>query len=73
MSAISLGQQTARSSDEYRYKRFTTRLLFKDLRFATDAAGPGDSFPPFDLITTDGNRLTNSDVFAEQPVLFVFG
>lgn len=58
---------------EYRYKRFTTRLLFRDLRFGRNAAGPGDAFPVFELLTTDGDRLVNSDIFGDRPVLFVFG
>ncbi len=58
---------------EYRYKRFTTRLLFRDLRFATDAGRPGDTVPSFELLTTDGRQLGNSDVFGDKPVLFIFG
>lgn len=58
---------------EYRYKRFTTRLLFRDLRFRGNAAGPGDSFPAFELVTTNGDRLVNEDIFGDRPVLFIFG
>ena len=58
---------------EYRYKRFTTSLLFRDLRFPGTAAAPGDRFPSFDLVTTNGDRLVNSDVFGGKPVLFIFG
>jgi thiol-disulfide isomerase/thioredoxin len=58
---------------EYRYKNFTTSLLFRDLRFARGAAAPGDRVPAFELLTTNGDRLTNSDVFGDKPVLFVFG
>jgi thiol-disulfide isomerase/thioredoxin len=58
---------------EYRYKRFTTSLLFRDLRFPGAAAAPGDRFPSFDLVTTNGDRLVNSDVFGDKPVLFIFG
>ena len=73
MNAISVDKQTADAANEYRYKRFTTNLLFRDLRFGKGGAGPGDSFPPFQLVTTEGDRLVNSDVFGDQPVLFVFG
>ena len=59
--------------NEYRYERFTTRLLFRDLRFASDSAAPGDSIPDFELITTDGKRLKRSDVFRDKPVLIIFG
>ena len=58
---------------EYRYKRFTTGLLIRDLRFARNAAKPGDSFPAFELLTTKGDRLLNDDVFVDKPVLFIFG
>ena len=59
--------------NEYRYKRFTTGLLLRDLRFRKDAAAPGDLFPDFELITTDGTRLVKDDVFGDKPVIFVFG
>ena len=59
--------------DNYRYKKFTTGLLFRDLRFGKDAANPGDSIPPFELTTTGGDRLLNGDVFGDKPVLFIFG
>jgi len=58
---------------EYRYKKFTTNLLFRDLRFPGSAASPGEHFPSFELITTNGDRLIKSDVFGDKPVLFVFG
>ncbi len=57
----------------YRYKRFTTSLLFQDLRFGRNTAGPGDSFPSFELVTTNGDRLVNHDVFNDNPVLVIFG
>ena len=59
-----------RSLSEYRYKRFTTRLLFRDLRFRKGAAAPGDAFPEFELITTDGSTLVNTDIFGDR-VAFV--
>ncbi len=58
---------------EYRYKHFTTALLMRDLRFPKNAARPGDPIPSFELVTTDGDRLVNDDVFRDKPVLFVFG
>jgi thiol-disulfide isomerase/thioredoxin len=57
----------------YRYKRFTTSLLFRDLRFGKKAAGPGESFPLFELVTTSGDRLNNRNVFGDKPVLLIFG
>ena len=58
---------------DYRYKKFTTNLLFRDLRFRRGAAAPGDRVPAFELLTTNGEQLVNSDVFGDKPVLFVFG
>jgi thiol-disulfide isomerase/thioredoxin len=60
-------------NDEYRYKHFTTSLLFRDLRFRKDAARPGEIVPAFELITTDDSRLVNDDIFGEMPVIFIFG
>ena len=57
----------------YRYNKFTTNLLFRDLKFRQGAAAPGDQVPAFELITTRGERLVNDDVFGDKPVLFVFG
>jgi len=58
---------------EYRYKRFTTALLFRDLRFRRGAAGPGDPLPDFELVTTNGERLLNDDILRDKPVLIIFG
>lgn len=58
---------------EYRYKRFTTGLLFRDLRFRKGSTAPGDAFPEFELITTDNLSLVNEDIFSDKPVIFIFG
>jgi thiol-disulfide isomerase/thioredoxin len=73
MGAESVRQQPSDAATDYRYKRFTTRLLFRDLRFGKEAAGPGDSFPSFELLTTNGDHLVNNDVFGHKPVLVIFG
>jgi thiol-disulfide isomerase/thioredoxin len=57
----------------YRYQRFTTSLLLRDLRFGKDAVRPGDPLPAFEWVTTGGNRLVNNDVFRNKPVLLIFG
>ncbi len=72
MGAANIRQQPSDAVTDYRYKRFTTRLLFRDLRFGKEAAGPGDSFPSFELLTTNGDRLVNNDVFGHKPVLVIF-
>lgn len=54
------------AEENYRYKRVTLRLFLDDMRFSKNAPVPGDVFPEFDLITTDGRLLTNSNVFGNQ-------
>ncbi len=73
MSTASIDQQASDAASEYRYKHFTTKLLFRDLRFVKESAAPGDSFPSFELVTTNGDRLVNGDVFGDKPVLVIFG
>jgi len=63
----------ADATDKYRYKHFTTKLLFRDMGFRKGAAAPGDALPEFDLTTTNGSHLINDDVFGEKPVIFIFG
>ncbi len=65
--------RASNAGNGYRYKRFTTSLLMRDLRFGKNAAGPGDTFPSFELVTTSGDRLVNHDVFDDKPVLVIFG
>jgi thiol-disulfide isomerase/thioredoxin len=73
MNSAAIDQPTTSVADDYRYKHFTTGLLFRDLRFRKDAAAPGDAFPQFELFTTDGSILINENVFGDKPVIFVFG
>ena len=56
---------------DYRYRHFTTNLLFRDLRFRKGAAEPGDSLAPFQIVTTNGDNLENPDVFSDKPVLLI--
>jgi thiol-disulfide isomerase/thioredoxin len=73
MGAANIHQQPSDTVTDYRYQRFTTSLLLRDLRFGKEAAGPGDSFPSFELQITNGDRLVNDDVFDHKPVLLIFG
>ena len=73
MSIANVARAEPEPNDNYRYKRFTTRLLFRDLRFGKESASPGDAIPPFELLTTEGDRLLNGDIFGAKPVLFIFG
>ena len=61
MSTANTVRAPAETDDNYRYKRFTTGLLFRDMSFGKEAAKPGDSFPAFELTTTGGDRLLNND------------
>ena len=73
MDSAVINQPATSVADGYRYKRFTTNLLFRDLRFRKDAAAPGDAFPQFELLTTEGSILVNENVFGDKPVIFIFG
>jgi thiol-disulfide isomerase/thioredoxin len=73
MSTASIDHRASAAANSYRYKHFTTGLLFRDLRFARGPAVPGDPVPSFEMLTTDGDRLVNADVFGDKPVLFIFG
>ena len=73
MSTANTVRASSEPDNNYRYKRFTTGLLFRDMSFGKEAANPGNSFPPFELTTTSGDRLLNIDVFADKPLLFIFG
>jgi thiol-disulfide isomerase/thioredoxin len=73
MSHVDVRRAVSGTASNYRYKRFTTSLLFRDLRFGKGSAVPGDTLPSFKLVTTSGKQLTNSDVLGGKPVLIVFG
>ena len=73
MSAGNKDEPATPAGRQYRYERFTTSLLFRDLRFRKGAAGPGDSLPAFELVTTDGDGLVNQDLSGNKPLLLIFG
>lgn len=74
MSEADTTAQLATSADtEYRYKIFTTNLLFRDLRFRKEAAKAGDLLPAFELITTEGDRVMSGDLAEDKPLLLMFG
>ncbi|KOX16939.1 peroxiredoxin [Nocardiopsis sp. NRRL B-16309] len=56
----------------YRFDRFRTGLLLRDMSFGSDAPGAGDRVPGFDLPTLDGPRFSSTDL-GPLPVLLVFG
>jgi len=73
MSAGNTDEPATLAGRQYRYMRFTTSLLFRDLRFRKGAAGPGDSLQAFALVTTDGDDLVNQDLSGNKPLLLIFG
>ena len=58
---------------EYRYKKFTTRLLIRDLRFQKGTAKAGDHLPSSRLFTANGMQTTIKDLASGKPVLLIFG
>ena len=58
---------------EYPYKKFTMRLLFRDLRFRGGTAKAGDRLPTFALLTTEGEPTSIEDLAGGKPVLLIFG
>ncbi|AXI45504.1 hypothetical protein C1J03_05300 [Sulfitobacter sp. SK012] len=64
---------SSKTNEEYRYKTVNLGLFLQDGGFSKSSAVPGDTIPPFELVTTNGDHLTNSDVFNDKPVLFIFG
>ena len=68
MNSAAIYEPTINVADDYRYKRFTTSLLFRDLRFRKNAAAPGNAFPQFELFATDGSILVNENVFGDSDV-----
>jgi len=60
------------TGDVYRYNHFTPRLLFRDLRFSSDALAPGDSLAVHELATLDGGSI-NVGGRRERPLLLVTG
>lgn len=67
MSAGDSDESATLAGRQYRYDRFTTSLLFRDLRFRKEAARPGDSPPAFALATTDGDSLGSQDLRGNKP------
>ncbi len=60
------------SGKGYRYDRFTPMLLFRDLRFSSDALAPGDSLSAFELPTLDGGSIQIGG-HRQRPQLLVTG
>ncbi len=58
---------------EYPYRKFTMRLLFRDLRFRRGTAVAGDRLPTFALLTTEGEPTSIESLAGGKPVLLIFG
>ena len=61
------------ANNDYRYKKFTTKLLLRDIRFHKSAPKAGEPFPEFKLETTDGNTVSKQDFVNHKPLLLIFG
>lgn len=57
---------------EYDYRSFRLPLLLDSVAFA-GGPGPGEPFPDFELPTTDGGRLTRTEMLARGPALVTTG
>lgn len=57
----------------YRYERFTTRLMLADLRFSRRAPQPGQLFPSFDLATPGEGRQRSANFVGVRPFVLVLG
>lgn len=60
----------SKTSEKYRYKTVNLGLFLQDGGFSKNSAEPGETIPPFEIITTSEDRLTNGDVFNDKPVYF---
>lgn len=60
------------TGDAYRYNRFSHKLLFRDLRFSSDALAPGDVLAAYELPTLDGGSVQIGGD-RERPLLLVTG
>lgn len=60
-------------NNDYRYKKFTTKLLLRDMRFHKSAPKAGEPFPEFKLETTEGNTISKQDFVGDKPLLMIFG
>ena len=68
-----LGVIQMKNVNSYRYTSFTTKLLFRDMRFDKSAPKAGEPFPEFKIETTDGNTLSKQDFINRKPMLLIFG
>jgi len=56
----------------YPYPRFKREFMKGDDAFAPGSPGDGDTLPPFNLITTDGDWIRRED-FAGRRLIITFG
>ena len=60
-------------NNDYRYKKFTTKLLLRDMRFHKSAPKAGEPFLKLKPETTDGNTILKQDFLGHKPLLLIFG
>jgi len=73
MGAEITDERIVPAGSEYRYNRFTMKLLLRDVQFRKGAPKADDLFPEFTLVTLDGDELVKRDLLGNRPVLFIFG
>ena len=57
---------------QYRYPHFKRELIVEDMGFG-NGPEPGEPMPDFDLPTTDGGRVRQSDFVGHGPLLLTLG
>jgi len=72
MTSVDRTNSPPETGDAYRYDRFTTKLLFRDLRFSSKALEPGASLRAYELPTLDGGSIQIGGR-RERPLLVVTG
>ncbi len=58
---------------KYRFDRFHTGLLLKDMRFSGRAPRPGERIPDFELHTPEGQIVRSTDFVGHKPLVIVTG
>ncbi len=66
-------QHLSSGGEKYRFNRFHTGLLLKDMRFSRKALRPGERIPDFELHTPEGQLVRAADFVGHKPLLIVTG
>ncbi len=66
-------EQNRAAGQRYRFEHLSLPMVMRDLYFSSDAPGPGDRVPAFDLPIVSGGRFRSSDLAETGPALLIFG